>query len=219
MINWVNNMKMVLKNKAKHKLKIDLFNKKTYFIFLISLFVVSVVIGIIFFTVLNNSSKDEIVTEVNSYFKVSSSYNYLKILLDNLKNNFLNCFLIWILGISIIGVFIIIFLYFMEGFSIGFIIAAIFSSYKYKGIIGSLLYLFPSKIIYLLIMFILTFFSVKFSYSLTKNIIKKEEISLNIVFKKYLKILGVCLIFSLLCSLLETFINPFMIKAFTFLVK
>lgn len=219
MINWVNNMKMVLKNKAKHKLKIDLFNKKTYFIFLISLFVVSVVIGIIFFTALNNSSKDEIVTEVNSYFKVSSSYNYLKILLDNLKNNFLNCFLIWILGISIIGVFIIIFLYFMEGFSIGFIIAAIFSSYKYKGIIGSLLYLFPSKIIYLLIMFILTFFSVKFSYSLTKNIIKKEEISLNIVFKKYLKILGVCLIFSFLCSLLETFINPFMIKAFTFLVK
>lgn len=212
-------MRMILKNKAKNKLKFNVFTKKNYFIFLISLFIVSIIFGFIFFYILNNTGKEEIINNVNSYFTIGDSYDYLNILLTNLKNNFLNCFIIWLLGISVIGVFIIIFLYFIEGFSIGFIMASIIYSFKYKGIVGSFLYLFPSKLLYIIIMFILTFFGIKFGYELVKNIIKKEEQTLNISFKKYLKILCFCLILSILCSFLETFINPFMIKAFTFLLK
>lgn len=212
-------MKMVLKNKAKFKLNFDLLNKKTYFIFLISLFVTGILSGIIFFVLLNNAGKEEIINNINSYFTLSDNYNYLSILFDNLKNNFLNVFLLWILGISVIGIFIIIFLYFMEGFSMGFIISSIFYSFKYKGIVGSILYLFPGKLLYLLIMFILTFFAGIFSYHLIKNIIKKEEQSLNIYFRKYLKILGLCLIFALLVSFFETFITPLMIKVWTILIK
>ena len=212
-------MKMVLKNKAKFKLKFDVLNKKTYFIFLISLFVTGILSGIIFFVLLNNAGKEEIINNINSYFTLSDNYNYLSILFDNLKNNFLNVFLLWILGISVIGIFIIVFLYFMEGFSMGFIISSIFYSFKYKGIVGSILYLFPGKLLYLLIMFILTFFAGVFSFNLIKNIIKKEEQTLNIHFKKYLKILGLCLILALLVSFLETFITPLMIKVWTILIK
>ena len=212
-------MKMVLKNKAKFKLKFDVLNKKTYFIFLISLFVIGLTLGIIFFVLLNNAGKEEIVNNVNSYFTLSDNYNYLSILLDSFKNNFSNVILLWLLGISVIGIFIIIFLYFMEGFSIGFIISSIFYSFKYKGIIGSILYLFPGKLLYLLIIFILTFFAGVFSFNLIKNIIKKEEQTLNIYFRKYLKILGLCLILALLVSFLETFITPLMIKVWTILIK
>jgi len=212
-------MKMVLKNKAKLKLKFDVLNKKTYFIFLVSLFAIGILSGIIFFLLLNNTGKEEVINNLNSYFNLSDNYNYLNILLDNLKNNFLNILLLWILGISVIGIFIIIFLYFMEGFSIGFIISSIFYRFKYKGIVGSILYLFPGKLLYLLIIFILTFFAGIFSYHLLKNIIKKEEQSLNIYFRKYLKILVFSLILALLCSFFETFITPIMIKVWTFLIK
>lgn len=212
-------MKMILKNKAKFKLKFDVLNKKTYFIFLISLFLIGLTSGIIFFILLNNSGKEEIVNNVNSYFTLSDNYNYLSILLDSIKNNFSNVILLWLLGISVIGIFIIIFLYFIEGFSIGFIISSIFYSFKYKGIVGSILYLFPGKLLYLLIIFILTFFAGIFSFNLIKNILKKEEQTLNIHFKKYFKILGLCLIFTLLVSFLETFITPLMIKVWTILIK
>jgi len=212
-------MKMVLKNKAKFKLKFDVLNKKTYFIFLISLFLIGLTSGIVFFILLNNSGKEEIVNNINSYFTLSDNYNYLSILLDSFKNNFSNVILLWLLGISVIGIFIIIFLYFIGGFSIGFIISSIFYSFKYKGIIGSILYLFPGKLLYLLIMFILTFFAGVFSFNLIKNIIKKEEQTLNIHFRKYLKILGLCLILALLVSFFETFITPLMIKVWTILIK
>lgn len=212
-------MKMVLKNKAKFKLKFDLLNKKAYFIFLISLFVIGLTSGIIFFILLNNSGKEEIINNINTYFTLSDNYNYLSILFESMQSNFFNCILLWLLGISVIGIFIILFLYFIEAFSIGFIISSIFYSFKYKGIIGSILYLLPGKLLYLLIMFILTFFSGLFSFNLVKNIIKKEEQTINIYFRKYLKILGLCLILSLLVSFLETFITPLMIKAFTFLIK
>ena len=57
---------------------------------------------------------------------------------------------IFILGISVVGILIVLFLYFSEAFSIGFCITSLLNTYKVKGIIAIFCYLFPSKIIYLL---------------------------------------------------------------------
>ncbi len=210
-------MKMILKNHNRKKLNINFLTKKSFFIFLISLLLISIISGIGFFLYLNSSDKDILKENINSYFTLADNYDYFKILIDSLKNNIFTLLIFWILGISVIGCFINLFLYFLEGFSIGFSIASIISSYSYKGIIGSLLYLFPSKVVYLLLIFILTFFSCLFSYKLIKGIFLKEEIVFKEEIKKYYKILLVSFIITIICSLFETFINPLMIKFWTFL--
>ena len=56
--------------------------------------------------------------------------------------------------------------------------------------------------------------------NLIRNILNKENNNnLSIFFFKYLKILFISLIFAILIALFDTFITPFMIKAFTFLIK
>lgn len=211
-------MKMKLKHIKKINLKIDLFTKKNYFIFLVALLIVSIITGIIFFILLKNEPKTDLVTSFNNDYSLKDSYNYLNILFSYLKNNLFNALLIWILGISVIGCLFSLFLYFMEGFSLGIIISTIIYQYKYKGILGIFLYLFPSKLLYLINFFILTYFSILFSINLLKSMTKTDD-NLKIRFIKYLKILGFCVILMIVISLLETFVTPFMIKAFTFFLK
>lgn len=210
-------MKMILKNKEKYK--IDLFTKKNYFVFLISFFIVSIVIGIIFFVYINTKDKEILKSNITNYFTLNDNYNYLSLLWESLKNNFFTIILFWLLGISVVGGIIVLFLYFSEGFSLGFTIASIIYTYKYKGIVGAFLYLFPNKIIYIILIFFLTFFSLKFSYELIKSITSKEELNLNVKLKSYSKKLLFFIFIAILCSLLEIFISPLMIKAFTFLIK
>ena len=94
-----------------------------------------------------------------------------------------------------------------------------FKAYKFKGLISSFCFLFPSKIIYIILLFILTYFSIKFSFNIIENLFFKKEISLIEKMQKYIKILIISLILSIVCSLFEVFISPIMIKLFTFFIK
>lgn len=207
-------MKMNLKNKKK--LNINIFTKKNYFIFLVSFFIVSIIIGMFFFFYLNSEDKSIINNNIANYFTIVEKYDYLSLLLNSLKNNLFNTIIIWILGISVIGSLYNLNLFFLEGFSVGFTLMSIFNIYKVKGLIGIILYLFPSKIIYMIVMFILTYFSIKFSYNIFESLFLKKDVSLQDKMKHYIKILVICMIISIICSFFEVFVTPLMIKLFTF---
>lgn len=217
-------MKMNLKNKQEQK-KLNMeklkkyFNNKNLFIFLCSLLLISIIVGILFYCYMNTNDKLTINKNIESYFQVKESYNYLKDLKLNLLNNFGNNTIIWLLGISIIGIILVIFLFFIESFSIGYSLAAIISNYKLKGIIGIFSYLFPSKIIYIFTLIILTYYSIRFSIDIIRHLIFKKEINFHEIFNKYLKILLFTTLLSILISILEVFIDPLMIKLFTFFTK
>lgn len=207
------NKKMNLK-KIK-KINFNIFNNKSFLIFLVSLFVIGIVIGIIFFNFLDSSDISTINNNVNNSLTLSSDYNYINNLFLNLKNNIsLNLF-IFILGISVIGVLVILFLYFSEAFSLGFCLASLVNTYKFKGIIASFCYLFPGKILYLINLFLLTFFSVKFSFKLIQYIFLKKDTNLQEEFKKYFKKILICIAISIVIAFISVFIDPFLIKLWT----
>ena len=197
--------------KKKKKLKLKKipkikFSSKNLFIFLISLFIVGLLTGIIFFLLMNNIDKNSII-DSNQYFNIDNS-NYITSFRNNLLENTFNIFLIWILGLSVIGVIFVIIIYFFHAFSLGLTLASIVTKYKLKGIIGIFCYIFPSKICYLLILFLLSFFSIKISYKIIKVCFSKEKIDIKQDINKYFKILLFSFISILLISLLKIFIDP-----------
>lgn len=215
-------MRMKLKSPRFIFKKIDIkkyLNYKTFFIFLIFFFIVSFIYGIISFSLLENSDKVAASLKVKSYFTISNSYDYLKLFKDNILSNAFNVFIMWILGISAIGIIVLLFLFFAEGFSVGFTISSIIYTFKYKGLILSFTYLVPIKIMYILVMFLITFFACKFSYKLIMNVFFKKELNLNESYRRYFKIFILSLLFIIIYSFLNVFLSPFLIKTFTFLTK
>lgn len=124
--------------------------------------------------------------------------------------------MIFILGISIIGIPVIITLYFIKSFMIGFSISSFVFSYGIKGSILSIFYLIP-HFINLIFYTILIVFAVKISLLLISSLFGKKEISLKKPVSRYVTYYMIVLVMILFTSLLETFFVPMMLKNLSFL--
>ena len=204
---------MVIHMKKEMKLSdIILPNKKINY-FVTTILLLGVISGSIFLVTLNNTDKANTILKIESFMQSinNNSINDVQALKNSLIINYTFVILIWILGLTIIGVLFNIFLTYIKGFITGFSISSIILTYKYKGIPASLLYIFPSTIINLIVIITLTIYSIMFSHNLLKIITSKKNNN-RIILKKYIVILLLCIILSFISSLLEVYLFPKILK-------
>lgn len=199
--------------KKKMKLsEIILPNKKINY-FVITILLLGVISGSIFLVTLNSIDKNNTISQIKNFIVNVNSNNIesVQALKNSLIINYTFVVLIWILGLTIIGVLFNIFLTYIKGFITGFSISSIILTYKYKGILMALLYIFPSIIINLIGVSILTIYSIMFSHNLLKLVTSKKKTK-KLMLKKYLIILLLCIVLSLISSLFEVYVYPYLLK-------
>ena len=209
-------------NNKLYSAKNSIIKQKKLYRIIITLMLFGIISGILFIFFISKESKTKALVSIKNFFDLmntSTGINYGKSLLNTLVNNIGYVLLIWLLGISIIGLPITIVLAFMKSFIVGFSISSIISCYKAKGILGAFLYVFPHQIIILFIYLLLSFYSISFSIKLFKSLFLKQTINFRVVMQKYIKILLISLIGIIIVSLYEVFISTYFIKLFTMLLK
>ena len=186
-------------------------NKKLTIILLVIL--ISALIGLFFISILKDSNKEIITNALENYLETikNNKINYQSLFIKSLINNIIIILIIWILGISLIGIPIVLILLIIKTFSITFTYTSIISIYKLKGIILSSIYIIP-HIFNLFIIFLLSYYSINFSSILFNNLFKQKSYNKTLIIKRYIKLLIISIIFTILSSLLETFIIPSLIK-------
>lgn len=209
-------------NNKLYAAKNSIIKQKKLYRIIITLMIFGIISGILFIFFISKESKTKALVSIKNFFDLmntSTGINYGKSLLNTLVNNIGYVLLIWLLGISIIGLPITIVLAFMKSFIVGFSISSIISCYKAKGILVAFLYVFPHQIIILFIYLLLSFYSISFSIKLFKSLFLKQTINFRVVMQKYIKILLISLIGIIIVSLYEVFISTYFIKLFTMLLK
>lgn len=194
--------------------------KKLYF-FLIGLVVVSVLAGSLFWFAISNEDKLLITSDLTYFFnsiKDGTSINYFGSLLNSVITNLLYVILIWLLGISIIGLPVILFMITLKSFIVGFSISSIVAIYGFKGLLGSFVYTFPHHIIFILLLVLLGFYSISFCIKLFKYLFLKKIINFKEAMRRYTKILIISCVITVFISLFETFISTYFIKLFTLII-
>ena len=208
--------------KEKNALQKEIQKNKYKYIFLLTIILIGFISGIIFSNILSYNDHQEISNTLKDYFlgiKNNKSINYLGNFLNIFSVNYLYMLLIWIFGLSIIGIILNPFILYFKSFVIGFSVGIIISIYSYLGILGSLLYLFPHLLINLLVYTLLSFYGIKLSIKLFKALFLHKNFNFQELVKKYLKILGLASIILLITTLYETFLADFVMKIFTFFLK
>ena len=192
-----------MKNKLK-KIKL----RKIDTIILILTFI-SFILGILYLAILSKSNKELIASTLNSFFTgiKTKDFNYNQALFSSLLNNLTITTVIWLLGISIIGIPVVITILTSKSFILGFSISSIIYNYGFKGIILTIIYIIP-HILNLFLIIILTYYSMNFSIMLFNLLFRKKEYSKRIIVNRYIKILVVSIIFFIFSSILEVFIIP-----------
>ena len=199
-----------MKDMDKLKIKVD----KKIFVFLLVLMIVGITMGSILVTILNSSDKNLTIEYINDFVNnvKDNKLDYLFVLKNNLFSNLSYIILIWLLGISVIGLPIMIIMFFSKSFILGFSIGAVLETFKAKGIIFSLVYVFPGQVINLLFLLLLMMYAMSFSFKLIYVILKKQSLDFKLVMNRYFKIFLLVLIVNLLMTLYDTFLMPKLIK-------
>ena len=204
---------MVIHMKKKMKLsEIILPNKKINY-FVITILLLGVISGSIFLIALNKIDKNNTISQIKNFISNinSNSINNVQALKNSLIINNTFTIIIWILGLTIIGILFNVLLTYIKGFITGFSISSIILTYKYKGLLMALLYIFPSVIFNLIVVTTLAIYSIMFSHNLLKIIISKKNNS-RLMLKKYIVILLLCILLSFISSLFEVYIFPYLLK-------
>lgn len=211
----------VLINKYLDKLKKELKINRNIYVFLIILFIIALISGSIFSIIIKSSDKKIVTDYLNDFFNNLSleKLNYIKILTNSISGNIFLCIIIWLLGFSVIGLPIILFMYFSKVFSIGFTFASLIINYKIKGLLFSIFYLIPYGLLIILAFTLLMNYAVNLSIKLFSNIIKKNSLNFKKIISKYLIILLIVSIIIIIASLFESFFIPFIFKIITLIWK
>ena len=201
--------------------KKDLSNKNKIILVVVIIFLIGLIFGSFYITILNTNEKTLIIKKVTNFFSNNKITFSNKILLfkNSLVSNLIYFFCLWFLGISVIGVPLILIMIFFKGFVTGFSIGSIFACYKLKGIIGILLYIFPNIIVLSVFSIFLGTYSLNLSINLLNYAFKKKTLNFGSFMGKYFFIALITILLCILCAAFDGFINPHILNLFTNLSK
>lgn len=171
--------------------------------------------GAITINVLSYNQKKELISFLDSFFKVLNENNIdsLVLLKQSLVNNLQTIASIWLLGLTVIGIPIIMAVVILRGFVIGFTVGLLFEELGFKGLIFSTFAMLPQNLFIIPGIIIISVTSISFSVMIVKN--KMRRIRRNNYFKELLLYSTTILLLSIILivgSIIEAYVSPVFMK-------
>lgn len=189
---------------------LNIDKKVLLFLFIISF--IGILTGSLFMTVLDTTDKTLITETLEGFLGNVQPDNYIKYLTDNLIVNLISVLVIWILGLSVIGLPIIIIFIFLKSFVVSFSLSSFIANYHLKGTFLGLLYNFPHHFINLVVYLYLGVYAIKISSFIFNSMIKRKSIDFKSIMNRYLLVLIVSLLIIVVMTIFETFLTPYLLK-------
>lgn len=198
----------------KKKLRDLILPSKKINFFIVTIMLLGILSGSIFLMMSNEVDKNSVIQQIQNFFMNVSKGDVDNGLAfrNSLIINYIFVGVIWILGLSMIGIIANVFLTYIKGFLVGFSVSSLFLTYGYKGILATLLYTFPSQILNIIVVMVLSIYSIMFANQLIQMIFSKKSTNNRVMLKKYFVILMFSIIVSFVSSLLEVYVFPNILK-------
>ncbi|PAV29559.1 stage II sporulation protein M [Virgibacillus profundi] len=182
----------------------------TIYLFMVILFLTGIIFGAIIVNSMNWIQRDELFFYLERFFgQISENQQYDNI--ELLKSSFFYhakyLLLLFILGISVIGLPIIWILLFIKGLVVGFSVGFMVNQLGFKGLLLASLSIAPQNILIIPIYIIAGSLSMIFSLTLLSKLFSRK-ISQPVFepFGRYVTIFSLLLVASFAAALLETFV-------------
>lgn len=186
-------------------------NKKIY-LFIGIIFAIGLICGIIFLIYLDESSQELLLLNINEWLQSLDSSN-----INNIFSHLLIISTLCVLSLFVIGLPLVLFFIFYNGFSIGFMICSLVNIFGIKGLLYGLVYCVITKGIYLFFLLILILSLIKLSISILKTVLRIDNNKEN--FALLFKRIVLCLAIILISDIIIYFGGAKLITLFNFLLN
>ncbi len=189
-------------------------NLLTYF-FVILFFMIGISSGAFMSDALTEGENKELISYLQNFFRIvdSQEINNFSILKQSLLNNFQTGIIIWILGVTVIGIPIILLLIGVRGFIIGFTVGIFVKQMGLRGVLFSLVSVLPQNLLIVPATIFLGVLGIGFSLMLIKSRTRNNR-KYNVVnqFFLYSTVIAIIHIVIAIGCFIEGYISPFFIK-------
>lgn len=184
-----------------------------YYVFTIILFIVGFISGTAVCYELNSKSLLGVVNPVmQNIYHMNAEKSFL-LLLKSFFTHFIYIFVIWFLSLTIIGIILVIFIVFFDGFMYGVVISSFTYQLNLQGFLVGFFYTFPQNIIVLPLLIYISSHSIRLSLTIFKTFIQSNSrkslmLLINEYYNKLFFAIGVLVIYALIMSIFgNVFIN------------
>lgn len=202
-------------NSKINSIKNIIFPSKKINIFVISILFLGLISGAVFGNIISVNDKTLVIDKIKLFISNinSDSINGIEVFKNGISVNMLYLGIIWVMGMTFVGVVLNVVILFIKSFILGFSLASFIMVYSYKGLILSLIYLLFGQILNILVIVMVTIYGIMFSSKLNLIIFKnKQDNNILKFFRNYVFILIIAIIVSIISSISEAFLLPAIIK-------
>lgn len=191
--------------------------QENFWLYVISLLCIftGIVLGIYSVKYMANGDRSDLVNYLSNFSQniTQGNFKYNSILLDVIKNNIPFIIAIWFLGLTMVGIPIILLIDLVKGFTVGFTLSFMINGFGVKGIGVAALGVVPQNLIYIPCILIASVLSMEFSVNLLKEKMNKRyNGSLWVKLATYSFYFAVITIVMFLGFALETYGSPSLVK-------
>jgi stage II sporulation protein M len=187
------------------------------YVFIIVLFLMGVIFGAVLVNSLSFTQKEDLFYYLSQFFgqvsqgKINSDYAMFK---QSLTHNVNYIGFIWILGISIIGLPVILILLFLKGMVVGFTVGFLVNQMGWNGFLLSFVSILPQNIFIVPIFIVIAALSVSLSMKMIRRVfLKQVREPLKPIIYRYIVTLAASIVFLSAAAGIEAYLSPPLMKS------
>jgi len=151
-----------------------------YYFFTITLFIIGFISGNAVSYELNNKNLLTVINPIKETIMLLSVEKSYILLLKSFFTHFIYIFMIWFLSLTIIGIILVMFIVFFNGFMYGIVISSFTYQIGLQGFLVGFFYTFPQNILLIPLLIYVSSHSIRLSLGIFKNFFHSNS-------RKYLK--------------------------------
>lgn len=188
------------------------------FVFITIIFASGVIIGSFSINLVQDNDKYELGVYIETFldqFEARSTLSKSSVVKQSILGNLKVVALAYVLGLSVIGVPFLLLVIFIRGFVLGFTVGFFIDELLYKGMLLTLISVFPQNLIMVPCIIVSSVAAVSFSGALIRSRTSGHKTSLTSQFLKFSVIILMMVFAVILAALIEAYVTPFLIHLCT----
>jgi stage II sporulation protein M len=187
------------------------------FLFVVILFLMGVIFGAIVVNSMSFTQKEDLFYYLSQFFgqiSTGKTADNNDLFMQSFFHNSKFIGLIWILGVSIIGLPVILIILFIKGMVVGFTVGFLVSQMGFKGFMLAFVSILPQNLIIIPVFILMAAFSVIFSLRMIRRqFLKKIGEPIYPFFKRYIITLVAAFILISAASGIEAYLSPWLMES------
>ncbi|QFT89502.1 Stage II sporulation protein M [Bacillus sp. THAF10] len=193
------------------------------YLFIVVLFFMGVIFGAIVVNSMNFTQKQDLLGYMSRFFGQVEEGNFANtkdIFFQSYFHNIKYVLLMWVLGISIIGLPVILILLFLRGVVIGFTVGFLVNQLSWEGFLLSFVSILPQNMVAIPAYIIIGTLSVAFSLKMIRQqFVKRIQEPFFQHFLRYSMAMGLICVLLVPASFIEAFASPVFMKSVISMLK